>query len=52
MLPKLLETSNINYITYKPAICNSQTKNSLYRDQEKLLRQVDGNKTCIVYKFQ
>ena len=41
MLPELLEMSKINYIIYKPATCNLQTKTSLYRDQEKLQRQVD-----------
>ena len=42
ILSKFLEMSKINYIIYRPDTCNLQTKLALYRDQEKLLKQVDG----------
>ena len=52
MLPKLLGMSTINYINYRPDTCNLQTKIILYRDQEKLLEQVDASQTCVFYEFQ
>ena len=33
----------INYIIYKPDTCSLQIKIALYRDQEKLLKQLDGS---------
>ena len=35
--------SKINYINYRPDTCNLETKILLYRDQEKLLKQVDSS---------
>ena len=35
--------SKINYVIYRPGKCNLQTKIVVYRDQEKLLKQVDGS---------
>ena len=34
--------SKITYIIYRPGTCNLQIKIVLYRDQRKLLKQVDG----------
>ena len=41
--------SKINYKIHRPDICNLQTKTVLYRDQEKLLKQVDDSYTCVFY---
>ena len=35
--------SKINYIIYRPDISNLQIKIVLHRDEEKLLKQVDGS---------
>ena len=35
--------SSINNILYRPATRNLQTKIVVYRDQEKLLKQVEGS---------
>ena len=35
--------SKINYIIYRPETYNLQTKVLLYRDHEKLLKQIDGS---------
>ena len=43
--------SKINYINYKPDASNLQTPTALNRDQEKLMKEVDGSLTCAFYKF-
>ena len=43
ILPKLLQISKIKYKIYRPDTSNLQTKIVLYRDHEKLLKQVDGS---------
>ena len=35
--------SETNYVIYLPDVCNLQIKIVLHRDQEKLLKQVDGS---------
>ena len=44
--------SKIIYIIYRPDTCDLQTEILLYREQERLLKQVDGSETYVFYKFQ
>ena len=41
----------INYIIYKLDTYNLQTKIVLYRDQEKVVKQIDDSQTSVFYNF-
>ena len=41
----------INYIIYKLDTYNLQTKIVLYRDHEKVVKQIDDSQTSVFYNF-